>query len=398
MFDGNGAAAEAMRLTRPDVVAVYPITPQSSISETMAEYVDFGRLDAEYIRVESEHSAMSACVAAAMTGVRTTTATASQGLALMGEVLPMASGLRLPIVMPVVNRGLCAPWTLQCEHGDTMVMRDHGWMQFFCQNVQDIVDLVFIAVKAAEDERVLSPAMVCLDGFFLSHSMQKIDMPTQEEVDEFIGPYVPKNLILDTEDPMFCCDLTGPEDWTEMRYQQKIGLDNAQTVVAEVMAEFEKKFGRKLQQVEAYRLDDAEVALVALGSMCGTAKYVVNRMRAQGKKVGLLKIVQYRPFPDELVKEALKNVAVVGVFDRSSCLGSDGPVMIDVKSAMWGCGNDFRHYVGGLGGRDVPAFNIEKIYNELLEINAGTRTEHTEWIDLKADPMNIRQVTKYVRD
>ena len=227
MFDGNGAAAEAIRLARPKVLAIYPITPQSTISERLAEMVDFHELDAKYIRVESEHSAMSAVVAASLTGVRATTATASQGLALMTEVLSMASGLRLPIVMPVVNRGLAAPWTLQCEHGDAMTVRDLGWMQFYCQNVQEVFDMILMAVKIAEDERVLTPAMVCLDGFFLSHSMQKLEVPSQEEIDDFIGDFVSHNMYLNTEDPMFCCDLTGPEEFTEMRYQQKVGMDNA---------------------------------------------------------------------------------------------------------------------------------------------------------------------------
>ena len=399
MLDGNGAAAEALRLTRPKVVAVYPITPQSTISETMAEFVDFGKLDAEYIRVESEHSAMSACVAAGLTGVRTTTATASQGLALMTEVLTMASGLRVPMVMPVVNRGLAAPWTLQCEHGDAMNARDTGWMQFYCQNVQEIFDMILMGVKIAENEKVLLPMMVCFDGFFLSHSMQKLEVPTQEEVDEFVGPYVAKNMYLDPEDPMFCCDLTGPEDFTEMRYQQKVGMDNAQVVAKEVMDEFAAKFGRRMTQVEGYMTEDADAVLVALGSMCGTIKYVVNKMRAEGKKVGLLKITQFRPFPAQLVREALKDIPVVGVFDRSSCMGNyNGPLWNETAGALTRTDVELRHYIGGLGGRDIPAVNVEKMFNELLEIKAGTRTDNTEWIDLKNDPMEIRQVTKHVRD
>ena len=212
MFDGNGAAAEAIRLARPKVLAVYPITPQSTISERLAEMVDFGELDAKYIRVESEHSAMSAVTSASLTGVRATTATASQGLILMSEVLSMTSGMRCPVVMPVVNRGLAAPWTLQCEHGDAMTVKDLGWMQFYCQNVQEVFDMILMAFRIAEDERVLTPAMVCLDGFFLSHSMQKLEIPEQEEVDAFIGEFVPKNMYLDPTDPMFCCDLTGPDD------------------------------------------------------------------------------------------------------------------------------------------------------------------------------------------
>ena len=397
MFDGNGAAAEAIRLARPKVLAVYPITPQSTISERLAEMVDFGELDAKYIRVESEHSAMSAVVAASLTGVRATTATASQGLALMTEVLSMASGLRLPVVMPVVNRGLAAPWTLQCEHGDAMTVRDLGWMQFYCQNVQEVFDMILMAFKIAEDKRVLTPAMVCLDGFFLSHSMQKLEVPAQEEIDAFIGEFKSHNMYLDTTDPMFCCDLTGPDEFTEMRYQQKVGMDNARVVAGEVMKEFGERFGRRMFEVEPYMLDDADAAIVALGSMCGTVKYVVNKMRAEGKRVGMLKITMFRPFPAELVRAALKNVPVVGVFDRSSCLGNArGPLWNEVAGALTRTDVDVRHYIGGLGGRDIPIGNVEKMFNELLEIKAGSRTENTEWIDVKDNAMELRQVTKNV--
>lgn len=397
MFDGNGAAAEAIRLARPKVLAVYPITPQSTISERLAEMVDFGELDAQYIRVESEHSAMSAVTAASLTGVRATTATASQGLALMTEVLSMTSGLRLPVVMPVVNRGLAAPWTLQCEHGDAMTVRDLGWMQFYCQNVQEVFDLILMSFRIAEDERVLTPAMVCLDGFFLSHSMQKLEIPAQEEIDEFVGEFQPKNMYLDTTDPMFCCDLTGPEEFTEMRYQQKLGLDNARAVVEEVMAEFGRRFGRRMHEIEPYMLDDAEVAIVALGSMCGTIKHVVNKLRAEGKKVGMLKITMFRPFPAVLVRNALKDVPVVGVFDRSSCLGNQhGPLWSEVAGALTRTDADVRHFIGGLGGRDIPAVNIEKMFSELLEIKAGIRSETTEWIDVKDNVLELRQVTKNV--
>ena len=397
MFDGNGAAAEAIRLARPKVLAVYPITPQSTISERLAEMVDFGELDAQYIRVESEHSAMSAVTAASLTGVRATTATASQGLALMTEVLSMTSGLRLPVVMPVVNRGLAAPWTLQCEHGDAMTVRDLGWMQFYCQNVQEVLDLILMSFKIAEDERVLTPAMVCLDGFFLSHSMQKLEVPTQEEIDDFIGEYRPKNMYLDTTDPMFCCDLTGPEEFTEMRYQQKFGMDNARTVVEEVMAEFGKRFGRHMHEVEPYMLEDAEVAIVALGSMCGTVKYAVNKLRAEGKKVGMLKITMFRPFPAEFVRDALKNIPVIGVFDRSSCLGNQyGPLWNEVAGVLTRTVVDVRHFIGGLGGRDIPVINIEKMFSELLEIKAGVRSKTTEWIDVKDNALELRQVIKNV--
>ncbi len=396
MLDGNGAAVEAIKMAKVQVVSAYPITPQSSIAEKLSELVAYGELNAEYIRVESEHTAMSVATAAQLTGVRTATATSSQGLALMHEVLGMTAGCRLPIVMPVVNRGLAAPWTLWADHGDTMSERDMGWMQFFCQNVQEVFDLSIMAYKVAEDEKVLTPAMVCMDGFFLSHSMQKIDVPDQKLVDEFIGPYVPKNSYLDTEDPMFVCNLTGSDEFTEMRFQQKVGMDNAFEVIEKVQKEFEAKFGRKLDIVEGYKTEDADVVLVALGSMCGTAKYVVNKLREQGKKVGLAKVVVFRPFPAKLLAEVLSGKEVIGVFDRSAGLGGQGgPVWSETSAALKNVDCDIRHYVGGLGGRDVSVDTIEKIFNELLEIKEGKRKDHTEWIDLKEKAMEIRQVEKY---
>lgn len=396
MLDGNDAA-EAMKLAKVQVISVYPITPQSSMSESLAEMVASGELNAEYVRVESEHSAMSVAMTAQLAGVRAATATSSNGLALMHEVLGMTSGNRAPVVMPVVNRGVAAPWSLWCEHGDTMSQRDMGWLQFYSENVQDVLDLMFIAYRVAEDKRVITPAMVCLDGFFLSHSMQKVDVPEEKLVDEFVGSYVPTNTYLDTKDPMFLSDLTGSEEYTEMRYQQKLSMDNAFTVVDEVMTEFKEKFGRKLEVVEGYKTEDADVVLVALGSMCGTAKHVVNKMRAEGKKVGLAKVTMFRPFPVKQLKKVLEGKKAIGVFDRSAGLGGQGgPVWSETCAALKNETTDIRHYVGGLGGRDVTTDNIEKIYNELLEIKDGKREDHTQWIDLKENSMEIRQVIKNV--
>ena len=397
MLNGNTAAAEAMKLAKVQVVSVYPITPQSPMSERLADMVASGEMKAEYIRVESEHSAMSMTMTAQLTGVRAGTATSSNGLALMHEVLSMVSGTRAPVVMPVVNRGVAAPWTLWCEHGDSMAQRDMGWLQFYSENVQEVLDLMLVAYRVAEDERVLTPAMVCLDGFFLSHSMQKVDVPEEELVDDFVGPYIRKNGYLDTKDPMFLCGLCGPEDYTEMRYQQKVGMDNASKVAQEVLEEFEAKFGRKLEIVEGYKTEDADVVLVALGSMCGTAKYVVNKMRAKGKKVGVAKVTMFRPFPVDQLRKVLAGKEVIGVFDRSAGLGGQGgPVWSETCAALKDQSSDIRHYVGGLGGRDVTIDNIEKIFNELLEIKEGRRDKHTQWIDLKDNPMEIRQVIKNV--
>lgn len=393
MLDGNAAAVEAMKLARVQVISSYPITPQSSMAERLSEIVANGELKAEYIRVESEHTALSAATTAQLAGCRAATATASNGLALMHEVLGMTAGNRVPLVMPVVNRGVAAPWTLWCEHGDAMSERDMGWMQFYCQNVQEVLDLMLFAYKASEHEEVLMPSMVCLDGFFLSHSMQKIDVPDQESIDQYIGPYIQKNTYLDTKDPMFICDLTSPDEFTEMRYQQKVAMDTATRLIPELMEEFKETFGRELSVAESYRLEDAEVALVALGSMNGTAKYVVNKMREAGQKVGLLKLTMFRPFPAEIILEKLKGIGTIGVFDRSAGLGSQGgPVWAEVSAAMKGEPVDIRSFVGGLGGRDVTEVTITSIYEELLALNQGSTKSHTHWIDTKENAMAIREV------
>ena len=392
MLDGNAAAVEAMVKARVQVIAAYPITPQSSISEKLSDLVLDGTLKAQYIRVESEHTAMSATISAQMTGVRAATATSSNGLALMHEVLSMASGTRQPIVMPVVNRAVAAPWSLWCEHGDTMAARDLGWMQFFSQNVQEVFDLTLLAYRAAEDARVLCPAMVCLDGFFLSHSMQKIDIPDDAAVDAYLGPYTPKNLRLDPQNPMFLCDLTGSDEYTEMKFQQKTALDGAGAVIDEAMRDFEKAFGRKLSRLESYMTEDAEVVLIALGSMTGTAKLVVNRLREKGLKVGLVKMTVFRPFPVGLLAQAVGGAKVVGVFDRSSGLGSPGgPLWNETRSALYSSGQKILSYIGGLGGRDVSTMTLEKIYGQLLAVAKGDDSVHTPWIDLSDKAMELRK-------
>jgi len=310
----------------------------------------------------------------------------------MHEILGMASGCRVPIVMPVVNRALAAPWSLWCDHQDTMAVRESGWIQLYCENVQAVFDLLLAAYRIAEDVRVQTPAMVCLDGFFLSHSMQKLSVPDQELVDSFIGPYVPKNLVLDTNDPVAINNLMPSEDFTEARYQQKLGFEAAEEVIDEVFEEFENTFGRRHRAVEGWHLDDAEIVLVSLGSMSGTAKYVVNQLRAAGKKVGALKIVAFRPFPVAKIREALSNVPKVAVVDRTAVLGSQaGPLHSEVIQAL-GANADVRGYIAGLGGRDINPETIERIFASMEE-PAQTGVFSPVWVDVKDNPTMIRQVT-----
>lgn len=393
MFDGNGAAVEAIRLARPGVIAAYPITPQSSIAEHLADEVANGAIKAEYVRVESEHSAMSVSIGAQLTGVRVATATASVGLALMHEVCGVAAGCRVPIVMPVVNRSLVAPWSLWCDHSDTMAERDTGWLQFYCSTVQEILDLQLCAYRISEHEDVMTPSMVCFDGFYLSHSMQRVDTPSDEEAWDFVKPYVRKNMYLDTKDVMFINDLCPTVEHTEMKYQQKMGFEEAAKVAPKVFAEYEERFGRKLHTVEAYRLEDAEVAVVTIGSMSGTGKYVVNQLREKGIKAGLLRICMFRPFPAEAVREALKNVKVIGVMDRSCGLGAaQGPVCSEVKAALYGGQAKIFNFIGGIAGRDISDGSFRKIFGELLDVNEGRTDTVQTWFDVRPDAMNIREV------
>jgi pyruvate ferredoxin oxidoreductase alpha subunit len=391
MLEGNSAAAEAMRLARIGVVSAYPITPQSPIAELLSEYTGDGRLDANYVRVESEHTAMSVAIGAQLTGVRTGTATSSVGLALMFEMLGVAAGLRLPIVMPVVNRSLVAPWSLWCDHQDSMAARDVGWMQLYAEDCQDVLDLMFIAYKAAEHAEVLLPTMVCMDGFFLSHMSQAVAVPSQESVDRFLPPYQAKNLKLDLSDPMFVNNLTPPTEFMEMRFQQGQAFSKALTVLNEAMTEFEDQFGRSHQPIESYRCEDADAILVTLGSMSGSVKEIVDQYRRQGKKVGNLKIVAFRPFPEAELVAALASCARIGVLDRSLSLGATaGPVCMEVRSALLnhGCRQQAQAFVVGLGGRDVRPVAVTTAFDHLL---AGRYDTDIQWLDVREEAMALRQ-------
>jgi len=388
IIDGNGAATEAIRLARVGVIAAYPITPQSPIAERLSDYTSDGTMNARYIRVESEHTALSCAIGAQLTGVRAATATSSVGLALMHEILGVASGCRVPIVMPVVNRALVSPWSLWCDHQDAMAERDSGWIQLYAENAQEVLDLTLIAYKAAEHENVLTPAMVCLDGFFVSHSKQTVEVPDQKEVDAFLPPYSNKNLFLDPNDPMFINPLTSPDEFSEMRYQQKVGFDHAMRIIPDVFIDFANLFGRKYELLEAYKCDDADAVLVTLGSMSGTAKHVVNEMRKNGHKVGVVKIVSFRPFPAEQLAAILKGKKSIGVIDRSAGLGAQGgPVWMEVKAAAPERDAQIHTFVAGLGGRDIPEKTIERIFNHLL--GNGGKPERP-WIDTRDNAMELR--------
>jgi pyruvate ferredoxin oxidoreductase alpha subunit len=306
-------------------------------------------------------------------------------------MLGVASGLRLPIVMPVINRALVSPWSLWCDHQDTMAARDVGWIQLYAEDCQDVLDLTLIAYKAAENADVLLPAMVCMDGFFLSHMSQAVYIPSQEAVDAFLPRYKAKNLKLDLADPMFVNPLTPPAEFMEMRYQQFNAIAGALPVLEQTMADFEAQFGRSHQLVEPYRCEDADAVLVTLGSMSGSVKEIVDQYREAGKKVGNLKIVSFRPFPEELLCKYLPDAARIGVLDRSMSFGAPaGPVCNEVRSAL--ANHDrkakVQGFVVGLGGRDVRPVAVETAFDHLL---SNQYDPEVQWLDISDNAMTLRQ-------
>lgn len=379
VISANRALAEAVKLAKPKVVPVYPITPQTSISEYLASFVADGELKAEYIRVESEHSAISAAVGASGTGVRVFTATSSQGLALMHEILFAAAGLRNPIVMGNANRALSAPLSIWNDQQDSISERDSGWMQFFAENAQEALDFVLQAYRISEDQNVLLPSMVCVDGFILTHTVEPVDIPTQEDVDKFLPPYKPTHSCLDPEHPMSLGTFTDPNYYMEARYDMEIAMEGAVDVIRKVNQEFEEVFGRKYDLVENYRCEDAEIILVAMGSICGTIKAVIDDLRTKGEKVGLLKVIAFRPFPRDDIYNAVKGADRIAVLDKNISMGIGGVLFNEIKAKM---DVDASGFILGLGGRDVSPKDIIKIINDTRN---PTDPQKINWIGIKEE-------------
>lgn len=392
ILNGNEAVVEALKLSRVRVIAAYPITPQSPIIEQLAVEVTNKKINATYIRVESEHSALSCVIGAQLTGIRATTATSSVGLAFMHEVLGLASGCRLPIVMPVVNRALVAPWSLWCDHQDSMAERDSGWLQFYAEDAQEALDLVLFAYKVSEDAKVLLPAMVCLDGFFVSHSTQVVKVPKQTEVDCFLPSYKARNLRIDCDVPMFINTLTLPDEFSEMRYQQEQAFTNASKLITHVSDTFYNFFGRKYGLLEEYKTECADYVLIAMGSMAGTIKHVLNKLKIDGFKVGLIKIISFRPFPYVAIKRILRDKISVGVIDRSAGLGAQlGPLCLEVVASV-GVVKNLYNFVIGLGGRDVTEKTIEKIIKIFVNKKEDIVSRKI-WIDTDKKNLDIRAIS-----
>jgi pyruvate ferredoxin oxidoreductase alpha subunit len=358
---GGEAVAYAMRQIDPDVVPVYPITPQTPIIQGFAKHVADGQAHAELVNVESEHSAMSAAVGAALAGARTMTATSSQGLALMAEVVYIAAAMRAPIVMALGNRALSGPINIHCDHSDSMLIRDSGVAQFFAENAQEAYDLTVMAPRIAEHPDVLLPVLVCQDGFTITHSAEPVTLLEDDEVVRFVGEYALPHA-LDTSRPTTQGPFAMPDYYFELRRQQAEALELALDAFTEVAAEYKELSGRDCGLLEAYRLDGAERAIVALGSSAGTIKDVVDDLRAEGEPVGLLKVVSFRPFPAQRVAALLREVGSVIVLDRADSPGGAAPLHAEVAAALYGSGIDLRGHVYGLGGRDLHPEDITEVF------------------------------------
>jgi len=359
------AASEAVCVADADVIAAYPITPQTHIVEHLSELVADGRLDAEFIPVESEHSAISVCIGSSAAGARTFTATSSQGLALMHEILFIASALRTPIVMAVVNRALSGPINIWNDHSDIMAERDVGWIQTFAENGQEVFELIIHAFRVAEDPTVLLPIMVNLDGFTLSHVVEPVEMLSATEVQAYLKPYQPQ-MVLDPKQPVTMGPVGMPEVYTEAKQQIESALMDSKKVIKEAWKEFAEHYGRSYKPIETYRTRDAEVVLITMGSVAETAMTAVDKMRDKGTPVGLMRFRLWRPFPLEEFRRAVRGVKVLAVVDRAISYGAHGgPVFTEVRSALYGQSEQPQifGFVSGLGGRDTTV----EIFEEMIK-------------------------------
>jgi pyruvate ferredoxin oxidoreductase alpha subunit len=382
-LSANEAAAYGVKLSRPHVVSAYPITPQTTLVEKLAEFLANGEADFKYMMVESEHSAMASALGASMMGARTFTATSSQGLLYMCEMLSYVSGARFPIVMVNANRSIATPWNIFGDQRDSMAMRDSGWIMLFVESGQEALDTVIQAYRIAEDPEVMTPVMVNIDGFTLTHTYDMVEIPGQEEVDSFLPPYKTTNK-MDMKKPKTLCMSVGPDFHTEGRFLQQKAFEAAKSKIVSVNEEYAKLTGRSYGgMIEEYRCDDAEVVLVAVGSVAGTVRVVVDEMREAGKEVGLIKLRSFRPFPKEYFESVRDKFKAVGTIDRSISFGFDGTVFSEVKSAMYGSKAKMANYIVGLGGRDIPKQQIELMYNKLFGIASGKNEAEVQFLGMR---------------
>jgi pyruvate ferredoxin oxidoreductase alpha subunit len=383
-MEGSFAIAEAVRLARVEAVAAYPITPQTHIVERLAEFVANGEIDAEYIPVESEHSAMSACLGTSAVGARTFTATASQGLELMHEVLYVASGLRLPIVMTVANRSLSAPLSIWTDHCDAMSVRDCGWIQMFAENGQQAFDLTLCAFRIAEDPTVLLPTMVHIDGFYVSHTIEPVQLLEQESVDEFLPEYH-YPYPLNPDRPVTMGAFGPPFIYTEAKKAQEVALEGSKKVVLQVLRQFGKMSGRRYSPVESYKTEEADVLLLCMGSFSETAMGAIDKMKSEGHKVGLVRLRLWRPFPFGELRKAVSKAKVLIILDRALSFGSTPPVSSEIKAALYPLKARPKvvSYVGTLGGREISADGFEELIRQGIDKAEGGKIDEFEMIGVR---------------
>ena len=386
-LSGNEAAAIAMKQINPDVVAAFPITPSTEIPQYFSSFVSNGQVDTEFVAVESEHSAMSACIGAQSAGARAMTATSANGLSLMWEMIYIASSLRLPIVMSLVNRAVSGPLNIHNDHSDAMGVRDAGWIMLFSENNQEAYDNLLMAHRIAEHKDVQLPLMVCQDGFITSHSIENIELLEDDIVKKFVGSYKPEHYLLNDKEPIAVGPLDLQSYLFEHKTQQAVAMRNAKKVIAEVSAEFEKLTGRKYEFFEKYKMEDAELVVVCMNSTAGTTKAAIDNLRNQGIKAGLLKIRMFRPFPAEEVSEVLKNAKAIAVLDKADSLNAAGGALYeDVTSGMFinNVNVPTVNYVYGIGGRDTTVADIKSVYKD-LEVIAFEQSKQVDGTKIKVE-------------
>ena len=391
IMEGSHAIALAVKAARPNVVAAYPITPQTHIVEDISQLIADGDLDAQYVKVESEHSAMSVCLGASATGARTYTATTSQGLALMHEVLFNAAGMRLPIVMTVANRALSAPLSIWNDHQDSISERDSGWIQIYAEDNTEASDLTIQAYRIAEDSRIQVPVMICMDGYTLTHTYEPVELLEQDLVDDFLPPYRPADF-LNVNDPKSFGMFADPNYYTEFRYQNHRALEAAKAVIPQISSEFGEVFDRDYGGlIEEYRCDDAEYVLIAMGSVVGTLKDTVDDLRDDGVRAGAIKLRSYRPFPVDEIRSALAGLEAVGILDKNISLGFEGALFTDVKASLYHDDNAPKAFgfIAGLGGRDIPKRMFVKMFDCIRE---DKKISNSGFFDLNTQILDFQEV------
>jgi 2-oxoisovalerate ferredoxin oxidoreductase alpha subunit len=388
VITGNSAVAYGAKVARAEVIAAYPITPQTTIVEKIADFVSKGELEAQYIKVESEHSAMAACIAASNTGARAFTATSAQGLALMHELLIWASGARTPVVMANVNRAMGPPWSIWADHLDSIAQRDTGWIQFYCESNQEVLDTIVQAFKISEDHDVLLPSLLTQDAFFLSHTVEPVDIPDQAIIDEYLPKFDPPYK-LDVENPHGFGSLVMPHTfYMEFRYKIAAAMENAKELIKKADKEYGDKFGRSYGgAIEFYHCDDADVVVLCAGTIVSTAREVVDELRKDGAKVGLAKLRTFRPFPIEELRELADSVKVLGVIDRSYSFGYGGAFFSEVKGGLYNYNKHplIKNFVMGIGGRDITPEDLRAVFKNCLEVQKSGLDREITWHGLKGE-------------